>query len=204
MRRKPSRAERSRAASTRGSATPLNAASAQPNPMPSHSMRAILAMLELASGSLVPRPTTTRRVSERPPERPSGSATAIRAAAASSSFGSIPRSRPRRTSMPGLAAMKLFISHGRSFLTWLAANSMPGIARMRRAPRDASAARPSPIVGRANSRYPVAKSLPGSRCARRERSAAAASSNSPTASGSRLPCPHSSTAVSLMPETPAG
>jgi hypothetical protein len=29
---------------------------------------------------------------------------------------------------PGCSAMKLFISHGRSFLTWLAANSIPGTA----------------------------------------------------------------------------
>ena len=48
--------------------------------------------------------------------------------------------------------MKLLISHGRSFLTWLAANSMPGTARIRCAPRAASASSPSRIVGRANSR----------------------------------------------------
>ena len=125
MRRKPSRAARSSAASTRGCATPLNAVSAQPNPMPSHSMRASLAMLELASGSLVPRPTTSSSVSSRP----SGAAAPIRSAAAASSFGSIARSRPSRTVTPGLAAMKQFISHGRSFLTWLAANSIAGTAQ---------------------------------------------------------------------------
>ena len=53
--------------------------------------------------------------------------------------------------LPGLAAMKLFISQGRSFLTWLAANSMPGTARIRRAPA-AQRGQASPIVGRANSR----------------------------------------------------
>ena len=59
MWRKPRSAARSSAAPTRGCATPLNAASAQPKPSPSHSMRATLAILALASGSLVPRPTTT-------------------------------------------------------------------------------------------------------------------------------------------------
>ena len=80
------------------------------------------------------------------------SAAAMRSAAASSSLGSIARSRPKRISMPGLSAAKLLISQGRSFLTWLAANSMPGTARMRRAPRAASASSPSRIAGRANSR----------------------------------------------------
>ena len=88
-------------------------------------------MLELASGSLVPRPTTSSSVSARGRSRAARSAAAMRSAAASSSFGSIASSRPKRISMPGLAAAKLLISHGRSFLTWLAANSMPGTARMR-------------------------------------------------------------------------
>src|SRR6266481_2419579 len=73
------------------------------------------------------------------------------------------------------------------------------MARIRRAPRAAKRASPSRIVGWANSRYPVAKSNSG----KRGRNPAAACSNSPTASGSRLPCPHSSTAVSLISLSPA-
>ena len=86
MRRKPRSAARSSAAPTRGCATPLNAASAQPKPSPSHSMRATLAILALASGSLVPRPTTTSSDSAR---SAAGATAAMRSAAASSSFGSI-------------------------------------------------------------------------------------------------------------------
>ena len=99
MRRKPSRAARSSAASTRGWATPLNAVSAQPKPIPSHSMRATLAMLALASGSLVPRPTTTSSVSVR--DRPPAPARRRYARRRLEQFGSMPRSRPSRTSIPG-------------------------------------------------------------------------------------------------------
>jgi hypothetical protein len=91
-------------------------------------MREILAMLELASGSLVPRPTVTSRLSLKSLGRSPGVTEAMRSAAALISLASTPRSRPSRASTPGLSATKLFISHGKSFLTWLAANSIPGTA----------------------------------------------------------------------------
>ena len=66
------------------------------------------------------------------PRRPPRRCARRRRRAASGRSRDRGRGAPR---CPGLAAAKLLISHGRSFLTWLAANSMPGTARMRRAPR---------------------------------------------------------------------
>ena len=61
----PRRVTCSRHGWTSGKVTPEYPTSAQPKPMPSHSMREIFEMLELASGSEAPRPITTRQVSAR-------------------------------------------------------------------------------------------------------------------------------------------
>ncbi len=69
--------------------------SPQPKPRPSHNSRVTLEMLELASESEVPRPTTINRVSWRATSPPAcSSASSMRAPAARSSLGSIASSRP--------------------------------------------------------------------------------------------------------------
>ena len=160
-------------------------------------------MLELASGSLVPRPTTTSKVSAR--STPSFGAPRHDAVGRGrrAASGRSPRSRPKRTSIAGLSAAKLLTSQGRSFLTWLAANSMPGHREdsPRAARRQRGERRRGSSAGRIrDSRW--RNRLPADAGA----APAASSSNSPIASGSRLPWPQSRTAVCrhrLTPSPPA-
>ena len=160
--------------------------------MPSHSMRAILETLELASGSLVPRPTTISSVSWRETSGAASlSAASMRCLATSSSFRSMASSRAKIISISGFSAPKLLTSDGRSFLTWPAANSIPGTQTIRSAPRSFSLSSPVRMTGVANSRNPLSTSKSGSlfeRCP-------ANWLNSSMAASSRLPWPQIMTAV---------
>ena len=122
-------------------------------------MRITFATLLFASGSDVPRPTTMSMVSWSETPSPAASrASLIRSPEASSSFSSMPRSRAYRISISGCCVSKVFSTEGMSFLTWPAANSIPGIARHSSFPRARSFSSPSRITGVANSRNPLSTS----------------------------------------------
>src|SRR6056297_1499661 len=79
-----------------------------------------------------------------------------------------------------------------SFLECIAANSMPGTARIRSQPFSRSLSRPSRITGLANSRYPYSISQS---CGRSGGSFSAKVANSSTADWLREPCPQIITPV---------
>jgi hypothetical protein len=158
-------------------------------------MRATLLMLELASGSEVPRPTTISSVSSRGTGRlETRSACSMRARATWSKRTSTSRSRPYSMRTCGYWAVYSLRTEGMSFFTWPAAKSMPGTARMRSTPWPRSVSRPSRMIGRANSRKPLATGYCGSRRAM----PAATAANSAIASSSRLPWPHTITPILVI------
>ena len=159
-------------------------------------MRATLVMLELASGSDVPRPTTISSVSSRgdtPRRSALGGLDALARRPRAAGYRPPDRGRsrcaspdaaPHRYSAPRVCRS----SHGPRRT---ACRARPGYGR---APCWRSLSSPSRMIGRANSRKPEATGY----CGRRSAMPAATVWNSVIASMSRLPWPQTITPILLM------